>query len=172
MSWGTALLATPPHPPTARHLREAVAGPVVLADGVALPSAPAVELVVAFHHFVTWRRPDAHLVVAGASGEPVALAALMAYVRRLNLSTCWVLADADDAIRAACWARADLVVLPTGAGRRDDVAATAALAGVRLLAQGDGPDDALRAGPPRTLAEAMAVALPGRGATGIGVVAS
>jgi hypothetical protein len=140
-------------------------GPVLVLDAVVLPSPLVVAAVIAFHHLVTWRRPDANLVVSGRAGDAEELAALGAFVRRLNLSACWLLSDGPDDVRAACWERADLAIV---VGDPDapvwspaaTAAGTARAFGTPVLRWGDDADaDVATSAPPRFLAEALARAL-------------
>ena len=86
-------------------------------------------------------------------------AALRAFVRRLNLTSCWLLADPDDDVRAACWERADVALVPGPAAPAADVAATVAAFGTHLLARGEPGETAAAAAPTDAPPRALAVAL-------------
>lgn len=105
-----SLLDVEPDEPTAHHLTEAVAGPVVLFVGQLLPHKRPDLLVSAYHALVTWLDPDAHLVMVGAPRLPKYHRAVQLFVQELNLHRAWITGHVTLAQLVAFYRRADLFV--------------------------------------------------------------
>jgi glycosyltransferase involved in cell wall biosynthesis len=104
------LRSVPPHPGTARHLEEAVEGPVALFVGQLLPHKRPDLLIEAFHVLVTYLVPDAHLVLVGPGRLPVYRQAIETFAQELNLAQVWVTGSISDAELVAFYRRADAFV--------------------------------------------------------------
>jgi len=161
------LVTTEPDPETANHLATQVEGAVVLFVGQLLPHKRPDLLLKAYHLLVSYVRPDAHLVLVGASRLPRYRQALQLFAQELNLRA-WIAGSVTAAQLAAFYRRADVFVtasehegfcvplveamafgLPTIARRHGAIPETLGGAGL-LLPPGDDPV---------LLAEAMASVL-------------
>jgi glycosyltransferase involved in cell wall biosynthesis len=86
-------------------------GPVVLSVGQLYPHKRTDLLLAAFHRLVTDLRPDARLVIAGASRLPQFERAVTRYADRLGLASCLtVTGEISEAELVAWYRRADLFV--------------------------------------------------------------
>ena len=105
------LLETPVPPEVGWRVAAAASGPVALFVGQLLPHKRPELLVQAFHALTTYLRPDATLVLVGASRLARYAEVLHAAVAELNLAHQVVMAGAvDDAELSAWYRRADLFV--------------------------------------------------------------
>jgi L-malate glycosyltransferase len=87
-------------------------GPVILSVGQLYPHKRPDVLIAAFHELVTWQRPDAHLVLAGAARLRTYADAVERYISRLGLGPrVTVTGSITDAELAAWYRRADLFVV-------------------------------------------------------------
>ena len=103
------LRSQPPAPEIAERLA-GVDGPMLLYVGQLLPHKQPERLLQAFHALVTYLRPDAHLVLAGAKRSAAYLHRFETFVRELNVPNLHVLGPVSDAGLAALYRRADLLV--------------------------------------------------------------
>ena len=101
-----------PDPETAAHLARAVVGPVVLWEAPFHPVVDGLRIVQAFHVLVTWRRPEAFLLMAGPDDDERHRDHLQTLVGELCLERTWLAANPSPARRAAFRARADLTLVP------------------------------------------------------------
>lgn len=82
-------------------------GPVLLSVGQLLPHKQPERLVAAFHVLSTYLRPEAHLLVVGASRSAPYRQRLDAFIERLALPRLRLLGTVSDHALAACFTRAD-----------------------------------------------------------------
>ena len=127
-----------PHPPAVHHLREVVQGPVVLALGGIDPARSTAAAVAAYDALVTYRVPEAHLIVVGPVADQRHRVLLQEVVRRSNLTAAWLAGEVDDAHLVAFLRRADVALVQPGppADVRDDLL-RAALFGLPVVGPAD-----------------------------------
>ena len=89
---------------------DAIDGPVLLSVGQLLPHKAQERLVMAFHVFTTYARPDAQLLLVGASRSPAYRSRLQRYVDELGLTNVRFVGSVSDAVLAAHFRRADVYV--------------------------------------------------------------
>jgi glycosyltransferase involved in cell wall biosynthesis len=103
------LRALPPDADVASWLDD-IEGPVLLYVGQLMPHKQPERLLQAFHALSTYLRPDAHLVLAGASRSAAYLRRFETYSRELNLPHLHVLGPVSDAALATLYRRTDVLV--------------------------------------------------------------
>lgn len=122
---------------TAAHLARTIDGPIV---AWLAPFAPGVEgerFLQAFHVLVTWARPDAYVVMAGAVDDAAHYAALQQYATELNLDRAWLAADPPAGRLEAFRRAAALILTPDVFAAADDAAGRRLDAGELGLALAD-----------------------------------
>lgn len=87
---------------------EQLDGSVVLAVGQLLPHKQPERVVAAFHVLSTYLRPQAHLLLVGASRNAAYRQRLDTFVEHLGLPRLRVVGSVSDAELAACFTRADV----------------------------------------------------------------
>ena len=92
---------------------DAISSPLVLCVGQLLPHKRP-DLAVAAHHLLNVNHlPYARLMLAGPPRNAHYARALNRYVQSLNLPTVWLAGEINDSQLAACYRRADALVVPS-----------------------------------------------------------
>jgi glycosyltransferase involved in cell wall biosynthesis len=98
----------PSDPTTAHHLETMVEGPVLLFVGQLLPHKRPDFLIKTFHVLATHLRPEAHLILVGASRLPQFHAVLQHFISELNLPNAWITGAVSLSQLATFYRRADV----------------------------------------------------------------
>jgi hypothetical protein len=122
---------------TAAHLTRTVHGPIVAWFAPFTSAVDGLRFVQAFHVLMTWRRPDAYVVMAGPVVDAAHLDALQRFVTELNIDRSWLAGDPSPG-RLETFRRAAALILTPAVLEAADAAAGRRLgAGELGLALGD-----------------------------------